>query len=189
MYYTSHARLSAGINAIHNSTTLVPALFFPAPCVPSFSESSGEVTSGLSAKSSPARHREVVRRPPKGGTLAYRSLEDEDVSAQQAAEELRGVNDSGGRAKHKEGGLDAREPPVTRNQEEQRHCGPGGLLSVPRVKPLLFLVCAVQVRRAGWRFGGDSDMFLSHVNRGDNRRGTYSASIHPQLQASQTTVE
>ncbi|CAM9962798.1 unnamed protein product, partial [Ectocarpus fasciculatus] len=114
------------------------------------SESSGEVTSGLSAESSPARHREVVRRPPKGGTLAYRSLEDEDVSAQQAAEDLRGVNDSGDRSKHKEGGLDAREPPVTRNQEEQRHCGPGGLVSVPRVKPLLFLVCAVQVRRAGW---------------------------------------
>ncbi|CAM9109513.1 unnamed protein product [Ectocarpus sp. 8 AP-2014] len=114
------------------------------------SESSGEATSGLSAESSPARDRAVVRRPPKGGTLAYSSLEDEDVFAQQAAQESRGVNDSGGRAKHKEGGFDTREPPVTRNREEQRLCGPGGLLSVPSVKPLLFLVCVVQSLLTGF---------------------------------------
>ncbi|CAN0435171.1 unnamed protein product, partial [Ectocarpus sp. 12 AP-2014] len=103
-----------------------------------------------SAESSPARHRAVARHPPKGGKLAYRSLEDGDVSAQQETEEPRGVNDSGGRAKHKEGGLDAREPPVTSNREEQGLCGPGGLLSVPRVKPLLFLVCVVQSLLAGF---------------------------------------
>ncbi|CBN79752.1 conserved unknown protein [Ectocarpus siliculosus] len=108
------------------------------------SVSSGEATSGLSAESSPARDRTIVRRPPKGGALAYTSLGDEDVSAQQAAQEPRSVNDSGSRAAHKEGGLDTREPPLIRKREEQRLCGPGGLLSVPRVKPLLFLVCVVQ---------------------------------------------
>ncbi|CAM9109587.1 unnamed protein product [Ectocarpus sp. 8 AP-2014] len=114
------------------------------------SVSSGQATPGLSTESSPARDRAVVRRPPKGGTLAYSSLEDEDVSAQQAAQEPRGVNDSGSRAVHKEGGLDTREPPVIRNREEQRLCGPGGLLSVPRVKPLLFLVCVVQSLQSGF---------------------------------------
>ncbi|CAB1097986.1 unnamed protein product [Ectocarpus sp. CCAP 1310/34] len=79
-----------------------------------------------------------------------RSLEHGDVSAQQGAQEPRGMNDSGGRAKHKEGGLDACEPPVTSNREQQGHCGPGGLLSVPRVKPLLFLVCVVQSLLAGF---------------------------------------
>ncbi|CAM9772920.1 unnamed protein product, partial [Ectocarpus sp. 8 AP-2014] len=58
--------------------------------------------------------------------------------------------DSGGRAKHKEGGFDTREPPVTRNREEQRLCGPGGLLSVPSVKSLLFLVCVVQSLLTGF---------------------------------------
>ncbi|CAM9104883.1 unnamed protein product [Ectocarpus sp. 6 AP-2014] len=118
------------------------------------SESSSEDTSDhsaeSSAESSPARHRAVDRHPPQGVKLAYRSLEDGDVSAQQEAQETRGVNDSGGRAKHKEGGLHAREQPVTSNREEQGLCGPGGLFSVPRVKPLLFLVCVVQSLLAGF---------------------------------------
>ncbi|CAM9273702.1 unnamed protein product, partial [Ectocarpus sp. 6 AP-2014] len=61
-----------------------------------------------------------------------------------------GANDSRGRVKHKEGGFDTREPPVIRNREEQRLCGPGGLLSVPRIKPLLFLVCVAQSLLTGF---------------------------------------
>lgn len=53
-------------------------------------------------------------------------------------------NDHGGRVDdgRGDGGCG---PSASHTGGEQRLCGPDGLLSVPEVKPLLFLVCVVQV--------------------------------------------
>lgn len=142
----------------------------------SFSKSSGEATSDVSAEAtpdlsaeedSPPRNRAVARHAQNGrisSALAYRSLEDgshgdEDATSQQ--ERRFTVDDSGGRVNDEisDGGC---ELSVTAAGGEQRICGPGGLLSVPKVKPLLFLVCVVQVRfdYIVWRILSDMGILL-----------------------------
>lgn len=107
--------------------------------------SSGGSTCDLSAEEDFfSRSRVAARRAHNGrstSALAYRSLKggnrgDDSVASQSHGEEGDAVNESGDRV------IDSA---VTQPGGNQGLCGPGGLLSVPRVKPLLFLVCVVQV--------------------------------------------
>lgn len=116
------------------------------------SASSGEATCDLSGEEdSPLQYRVVARRAKNGGTSfagIYGSLgggfnRDTGVSRHQVL-----ASDSGGQVKD-ESGKGVYQ--VKQTGTEQGLCGPYGLLSVPKVKPLLLLVCIVQVRLDYWQ--------------------------------------
>eukprot|EP00903_Cladosiphon_okamuranus_P005915 g5848.t1 len=124
------------------------------------SASSGGATSDLSTEEDvPARNRVAARHAHNGrGTsgLAYESLEDDNhgndgIASQELGEGRDAATASGGRVTGSSMGK-GRWVPSSFSQPggNQGLWWPGGLLSVPRVKPLLFLVCIVQSLLTGF---------------------------------------